>query len=314
MADGDRPPSSVSDPRSQRSLSPEQARAFLSIVMHIPWWWACAMVALAAASSVTVSKTASGAVVFHIAVGTQALGAIALLWLPGLLRLLSLTGGRGAAFGVEASVGGLKDAPEELIAGLARIRTEVSAEFVTPDSAPLADTVRAEVDRIAATSLSGTLTVTNEVLGDLARRYEHVRNTEPPSPSRAIAQNQILNEARVRARAAPETAANAAQPLLNSTLPGDRVIGLALLQQQPNPEALARILYLIQNSASAFEQYHALEAIEAMAPVLAPPQRAEARAIIEKEREDPRGFGLMQDPYLPGAISAALAALQGSSR
>jgi hypothetical protein len=65
------------------------------------------MIVVAVATSVTVSKTASGAVVFHIAVGTAALGAIALLWLPGLLRLLSLTGGKGAAFGVEASVGGL---------------------------------------------------------------------------------------------------------------------------------------------------------------------------------------------------------------
>jgi hypothetical protein len=155
--------------------------------------------------------------------------------------------------------------------------------------------------------------VTNEVLDHLARRYKHVRNTQPRSPTRTIAMNQILNEARVRARAAPEAAANAALRLVNSTRPGDRVIGLALLQQQPNPEALARILYLIQNAVSAFEQYHALQAIQAMGPALAPPERAEAMAVVEKEREDPRGIGLMQDRYLPGAITAALSALQGSS-
>jgi hypothetical protein len=215
-------------------------------------------------------------------------------------------------FEVEASVGGLKDAPDELITGLARIRTEVSAELVAPDSAPLADSVREEVDRLAATFLSGTATVTDEALDDLARRYEHVRNTQPRSPTRAIAMNQILNEARVRARAAPEAAANAALRLVNSTRPGERVIGLALLQQQPDPQALAKILYLIQNAVSAFEQYHALQAIQAMAPVLAPPERAAAIAVLEKEREDPRGVGLMEDRYIPGAITAALSALQGS--
>src|SRR5437773_1379344 len=80
------------------------------------------MIVVAVLSSVHLGRPASGGVSVRIAVGTAALAAIALIWLPPVVRLLALTGGGFKAFGFEASTGGLRDAPEALIASLARIR------------------------------------------------------------------------------------------------------------------------------------------------------------------------------------------------
>ena len=291
-------------------MSPEQAQTFLSMVMGIPRPWMVAMILLAIVSSIDLRRPASGGYSLHFGVGTAALVAIALLWLPPVLRLLSLTGGGLKAFGLEASAGGLRNAPDALIVGLARIRTEVSeVERVTPNAAQLTESVRVEVDRIASAYLDGTASVTTDALDALARRYEHVRATTSPSPARAVSMNQILNEARVRARAAPDVAARAGLRLLSSPADGDRVIGLALLQQQPNPDALPGTLRLVQTAKSAFEQYHALVAIKAMAPLLSSEQRTEAAETLKREQADPRGVGLMQDRYLPGAFESSLAEL-----
>src|SRR5262249_16791701 len=146
-----------------------------------------------------------------------------------------------------------------LILGLAKIRTEVTeVERTTPSAAGRTERVRAEVDRIATEYLAGTPVMTTDALSTIARRYESVRAREPPSPDGTGRMNLIMNEARVRARAAPDLAADTGRRLLMSTADGDRVIGLALLQQEPRADALAEILRIVQSSRSAFEQYHAV--------------------------------------------------------
>ena len=57
---------------------------------------------------------------------------------------------------------------------------------------------------------------------------------------------------------------------------GDRVVGLALLEQNPTAEALPDILGCIETSKSAFEQYHAVRTLKATAPTLSPSERAVA--------------------------------------
>jgi hypothetical protein len=305
------PRTEAGEPTSQPTISPGGARAFLDLVIDVPRWWLALSLALAAVSSVSVDRVATGAFVVHFAVGATTIGAVALYWLPAVLRLLSLTGGRGKVLGVEAAAGGLASAPEALIAGLARIRTDVSVvERASPDVSGLAESVRSEVDRIAGTYLAGTDSLTADALAGLTRRYEHVRASQPRSPQRAIQMNQILDEARVRARGTPGEAATLAVPLLRSARDGDRVVGLAILQQEPRAEAFEDTLHLVQNGASAFEQYHALTALRAMAPLLSAAQRAQAASVLEVESKDPRGVGLADDPYIPSAIAAALAELR----
>lgn len=308
------PLSEDDEPTSRPAISPGGARAFLDLVVDVPRWWLALSLALAAVSAVSVDRVATGAFVVHFAVGATTIGAVALYWLPAVLRLLSLTGGRGKVLGVEAAAGGLASAPEALIAGLARIRTDVSAvERANPDVSGLTESVRSEVDRIAGTYLAGTDPLAADVLAELARRYERVRASQPRSPQRAVQMNQILDEARVRARGAPGEAAALAVPLLRSARDGDRVIGLAIVQQEPRADAFEDTLHLVQNGVSAFEQYHALIALRALAPLLSMVQRAQAVAALEEESKDPRGVGLAQDPYIPNAMAAALAELRRAS-
>jgi len=308
-------PATGSDRSANReSVSPEQTQAFLSLIMTLSWWWAAGLIIVAVLSSVHIEHPASGGISVHVAVGTAALVAIALIWLPAVVRLLSLTGGGFKAFGIEASTGGIRDVPEGLIAGLARIRTAVTTvEQDTPSAAADTETVRAAVDSIASEYLGGTAAVTSQALNDLARRYEKVRATEPRSQERTVAMNLILNEARVRARASLEMAARTGGKLLRSDADGDRVVGLALLQQAPSADALTDVLRVFSSSRSAFEQYHAALAVKAVAPLLTEQQRQIAIDTLTREQSDPRSVGLNQDPFIPSAIASALKALGADS-
>jgi hypothetical protein len=307
---GDSPASVADDLPVERRVSPEQASGVVSWIMDVPRSWVVAMIFVAIVSSVEVARPASGGISVHVGIGTAALAAIALIWLPAVLRLFALTGGGFKAFGFEASAGGLANAPELLIVLLANIRTQVAeVERAAPETASRSESVRTEVDLIASAYLGGTATLTSDALSALARRYEFTRGNQPPSQGRSMAMNQILNEARVRARASPEMASRLGRRLLTSAADGDRVIGLALLQQEPTADALTAILRLIEASISAFEQYHAVVALKAVAPLLSSEQRAVAISTLGRERADPRGKGLTQDPYIPEAISSALAAL-----
>ena len=309
-----KPATSPDRSANRESVSPEQTQAFLSLIMTLSWWWAAGLIIVAVLSSVHVAHPASGGINVRVALGTPALVAIALIWLPAVVRLLSLTGGGFKAFGIEASTGGIRDVPEALIAGLARIRTAVTTvEQTTPSAAADTETVRAAVDSIASEYLGGTAAVTSQALNDLARRYEKVRTAEPPSQQRTVAMNLILNEARVRARASLETAARTGGELLRSDADGDRVVGLALLQQAPSADALADILRVFSSSRSAFEQYHAALAVKAVALMLTEQQRHTAIDSLRHEQSDPRNVGLNRDPYVPSAIASALKALGADS-
>jgi hypothetical protein len=299
----------------RRRVSPEQAEAFASLVMKLSRPWTLAMIAVAVISAVDFGRDAGGGVTLHVEVDTATLAAIALIWLPAVLRLLSLTGGGFKAFGIEASTGGLANAPEALIVGLAQIRTELEEVIrATPSAAPRTQNVEAAVDRIASSLLTGVAAETSEALEAYARRYETIRRTQPPSGERTMAMNQLLNEARVRARAAPEQAAEIARRLVRSTADGDRVVGLGLLEQYPAADAVPDILRCIETSRSAFEQYHAILTLKATAPLLVPNQRALAASVLERELTDPRSVGVLKDPYIPDAIQSALGALSTPTR
>jgi hypothetical protein len=294
-------------------VSPEQAEAFARVALKLSRPWTIAMVVVAVISAVDFDRRAGGGVSLHIEVDTATLAAIALIWLPAVLRLLSLTGGGVKAFGIEASTGGLANA-DALVVGLAEIRTQVE-EVVRemPDAAPQVHIVEATVDRMASSFLGDVAAQTSEALATYARRYESIRQTQPPSRERTIAMNQLLNEARVRARAAPEQAARMARDLVRSNADGDRVVGLALLEQYPAVEALPDILRCVENSRSAFEQYHAIRTLKATAPLLTADKSALAASALERELADPRGVGVMDDPFIPDAIDSTLHAIEAEA-
>ena len=213
---------------------------------------------------------------------------------------------------MEASAGGLLST-DDLIDTLANIRTgteqldQPSAEAADPSE--IARKVNAEVSRIAAHYLPPQEAINDEALSAIARRYEEIRRTQPSGRDRTIAMTRCVNEARVRAKADPAAARDRAMRLLTSGAEGDRIVGLALIEEAPDAAAIEHVLPRLTGSVSAFEAYQALVAVMRLAPLLSPDQRREASAAIEHEKTDPRNKGIMRDPSLPGLIDDALRAL-----
>jgi hypothetical protein len=124
--------------------------------------------------------------------------------------------------------------------------------------------------------------------------------------------NKLVNEVRIRAAASPALARRHAPALLRSGREGDRIVGLALTQGSPSTDSCDDLLRIFSASASAFEQYHSLLALNEIASILGPEDRAQAISVLEREKSDPRGVGLMNDPYIPSWIDAVLSKLSGN--
>lgn len=290
----------------------EQLRGVLSIVVDIPPVWSVTMAGLALVSCFAVSRPASGGLEIDFAVSGITLGALALIWLPALLRLLALTGGRLKAAGVEASSAGLFGSPEDLIDRLASIRTVTEeAERKAPEASEALRGVEIEVDQIASEYLGQAGAVNGPAIEALARAYEELREKLPPGDHRTNRMTQIVNEARVRAQADPAEAERRIPSLLRSKRSGERIVGLAFTQDAPTTRVYREVMELIRHSATAFEMYHALLALRQIAPRLEPDERARAVDILLAERQDPRGIGVDDDPYLPAMVDHLVDVLRG---
>jgi hypothetical protein len=220
-------------------------------------------------------------------------------------------GGEVRAAGVEASTGGLLAQPEQVITDLSSIRAQAEQlEFEHPSARGSARKVEAEVSRMAASYLRGVETLSGEAIAELARAYEETRASMEPGDARTERMTRIVNEARVRADGDPGAAGVTGLDLLRAPGEGDRIVGLALLQVAPDRAALDLILTRVTSSASAFEAYHALLALEALAPLLAASERARAIEALARERSDPRGVGVMRDRYLPQLIERVAGRLE----
>lgn len=68
---------------------------------------------------------------------------------------------------------------------------------------------------------------------------------------------------------------------------------------------------LVEKSATAFEMYHALLAIQEIAPALTSDQRQRAMTVLEREQGDPRSIGVRNDPGLPYLLERTLGILRG---
>ena len=289
-----------------KARTPEE---WVPVIMTVSPLWAVAMVIVAVVSAVDLTRAPNGDVGFHVAVGAVAVGAVALIWLPSLIRLLSITGGSLKAAGMEASAGGLLNT-NELVKTLAGIKNETERAATSSSGGAEATAVAAkvndEVNRIAENLLPPEEAINERALDAIARRYEEIRRTQPSGWERTLAMTRCVNEARVRAKAAPEAARRWAHRLLPSGAAGDRIVGLGLIQEAPDATAIDQVLPLFTNSASSFEAYQALVAIKRLARLLSPDERRRVAAAIEREKTDPRGTGLMNDPSLPGLIAETL--------
>ena len=226
-------------------IGPAKVEEILAVVMRVPRPWAALMGAFAFLSSVEIDHAARGGWDFHFEVTGVTLVAFSLIWLPALLRLLSLTGGSFKGGGVEVSSGRAIGTPEGLIGDLTQIRTEVrrpgmQAKTTVPDST--LRQIQRQVDVMAAEYLGEADAVSPGVLTQLADEYEAIRAGLESGNSRTAEMTRLVNEARIRASANRKPARRLAPKLVRSKREGERIIGLALLQEIPSADCLDAVI------------------------------------------------------------------------
>ena len=272
------------------------------------------MILMAVLTSISVTRVQDGRyVVASVSFGALALVSLALIWLPPVLRLLLLTGGSLKAAGMEASAAGLFTR-EQLVELLTRAKAVTTVREDDPNATLAIAELRDAVDRLALDALDSNEALSTDALRRLAMTYEQLRRDMPPGPQRTSAMTKIVNEARVRAATSPDLAKQRALKLLESRSQGDRIVGLALTQEAAPVAAFHGVLNLVRNSATAFEMFHALLALQEIGPWLDDAQRATAIEVLEAELDDPRGIGVREDPGLPSLIGRTLLQLRTESR
>ncbi len=281
--------------------------------MRLPTPWVVTVAILAVASSIGVEHPASGGWGIDVNVDATTVGIVAIVWLPALLRLLSLTGGKVKAAGVEASSGGLLGSPEDLIEDLAEIRTGAEeAGRRAPEVDRTLEQVRRQIDEMASEYLSGSDAVTEESVIRLANEYEEIRATIPPGNARTTRMTRVVNEARVRAGASRDAARRSAMSFINSDHEGERLVALAMLQEAPSRRAMDSVLRLISESSTAFEMFNALIALREGAQRMSAEELDHAITVLTAEKGDPRGVGVMADANLPSLIDDVISTLKAS--
>jgi hypothetical protein len=96
--------------------------------------------------------------------------------------------------------------------------------------------------------------------GDVGRRYEHLRNTEPSSWTRTSRMEDVLRDA--RALDAKSLTPEDVERIFATGTDGNRVVAIALIEEAPRLAVPTALVDAIVHSRSAFEQYHALSAAE----------------------------------------------------
>jgi hypothetical protein len=272
------------------TASSEQINAVMRAALKIPKAWAITMAVAAVLSAVHVSVSTGGDVGGSFAPSALSGVLIALIWLPALLRIVALAGGGIKTPAGEASTGGLlaliasfepetkRDALPSLLAALGSPEIAVDAERRTA-SKP----IRRDLEmQLAAASLP-TMGV-REQLAEFAHQYELTR-TEEPSRDRTLRMTTLMAEARAAARATPLPMIDL-RHMLSSDSDGERVIAIALVQDQPDERLFDLILPAITESRSAFEQYQALGAALELAAMLDPGQQSQLRVALKEALAD----------------------------
>jgi hypothetical protein len=269
------------------------------------------MTFIAIASCLELELTADGSFRALLQVGWPTAGVVAVFWLPTALRLIGLAGGKFKKGNMEASTEGLLERlSEDAVSPLTELRTaadRLNTDLFDRPRDVVAD-LNEQIDRVS--ELLRPRAISEETIARLARSYEQLRVEMEPGDPRTIAMTEIVNEARVRASSDRGVAGALALNLVKDASEGRRMVGLAFLQEEPDPRAIDDVLKGIVDSRSAFEAFHALNVLKNMAPRLTTVSKRAALEALEQEKKDPRRIGVMEDPNLPSLIEWVISVLR----
>lgn len=281
-----------------RRITIGEVRDVLALVLQVSPWWVCVVALLVVLSMVDIDRVAGKTDIHFSVTGTTAVF-LALVWLPAIIRVLGVAGGHLKTPAGDVQTGGFLDLLRALGPDVQRgalptvIATLEAAETERPEAerGRLRDARHASETRLAQLeSGSGS---PKGALDQLAQQYERLRGSLGPSAERTFEMNRLVAEARARARASRWAPADVREMFAKDE--GSRVMALAVMQVQPRAEYVDLICEAIENSRSAFEQYHALRAAEAHLDRIGDDGRQLLRESLERQRK-PGGWITRDDP------------------
>lgn len=275
----------------------EGVRRALEDAFHLRPFWTGLIMTAALMSTFEVAYTRDGTLVnYHVTATTALL--IALMWLPNMIRTVSIIGGGLKAAGVELTMTGLgafldqlpPEVRNETLPKLIAGGDTAAATAPARERAGIQDSVRTMVSSLAGASPTQD---PHAALFELANGYENIRASQPASSQRTVAMSETV----ARMRAAGEKLANPGaviEKLFQNNTDGSRIAMLALIRNDPDPRYLDMVLRVVSDARSPFEQFQALKALEEMRPKLDENARAVARTAVQSVW-DANGQGVKDD-------------------
>jgi formylglycine-generating enzyme required for sulfatase activity/cellulose biosynthesis protein BcsQ len=185
-------------------------------------------------------------------------------------------------YAYEEVLAAFRDRPRQTSSMLARM--EVMAAYL--NGGPLGrtetiDEVRRAEGLAAFTARSAQ--DYSEELACLGEEYEHIRKRMQPGDART--ELMALLVGRAQSLAGQRDAGTMAEKLFSRGTDGARVVGLALARKDPQRQHVELARSGIEESRSAFEQYHALLLVDAIFQWLHPTAAAQLQSAIKSQLE-----------------------------
>ncbi len=254
--------------------------------------WAVAMVFAAVLSSLHVNVSEKHDLSGSIGVTSITVALLVLIWLPSLLRVLGIAGGGVKTPAGEATTPGLAALfdtfdPQTKREALPSVLTALTSPDVLTDADERGKSreLRRELELQLAAVTPQSQDI-RETLDRYAGDYEEMRRTMPPGGDRTRLMTRLVAEVRAVARGMPPMATELRR-MLSEGSDGERIVGLAVAQDQPNRNLFDEICGAIVESHSAFEQYHALVAVLEMLTVIDDRQRRVLVEVLRDAQDDP---------------------------
>ena len=135
------------------------------------------------------------------------------------------------------------------------------------------------IDKRLVSSDGATQSETRDELSQLARSYETTRAGMRPGSKRTSAMDKIARSAR-RLASEVRFGTDEIRKMLRSDLPGDRVVGFAIVQAVADPETYPDVLEAVRAPKTPFEQYQALRALESIRSDLDPQAQSQVVDVL----------------------------------
>jgi hypothetical protein len=248
-------------------------RAHQASVLRFARCWLLGSVVVLLGSLVRGGWTRREGLTLSFGIDSSTITLLIIALLPVVLALVLLVGGTFKAAGVEFKV-------ESVVAVIASLEDVLRQG--TGDQRAELESVRRQLEQVAGESIEHAGNASG--LLALGRRYGELRRQTPSGAVRTAEMTKLVVLMRATAVAARPGDREVLR-WLESDDAGLRLLGAALARDRAKVDFFGPLLHQVADPRSAFEQYHALVAIEQLVPQLGPEQRKELITVLLDQRQ-----------------------------